>query len=79
MAVRVLLLEDDQQGWTVRTLIRFWLTAPVKISSHAHRQRARIFVPKHAMRWWKIFLQEHYPKRKPGWPPKEPDLQVAPG
>ena len=79
MAVRVLLLEDDQQGWTARTLIRFWLTVPVKISSHAHRQRARIFVPKHAMGWWKIFLQDYYPKRKPGRPPKQPDLQVASG
>jgi len=79
MAVRVLLLEDDQQGWTVRTLIRFWLTVPVKLSRHAHRQRARIFVPRHQMRWWKLFLQEHYPKRKPGRPPKEPELQVAPG
>ncbi len=70
MAVKVLYLEDDQQKMTVRSLIRFWLTVPVKLSSHAHRRKARIFVPKARMRWWRLFIQEHYPKRKPGRPPK---------
>jgi hypothetical protein len=60
---------EEQPGWTV----------PVKISSHAHRQRASIFVPKHALRWRKIFLQDLYPKRNPGRPPEQPELQVAPG
>ena len=78
MAVKVLLLEDHQQAWSVRTLIRFWLTVPVKIGNHAHRARARIFIPKAAMRWWRLFLVEHYPKRKPGRPPKEPDLDLVP-
>lgn len=68
MAVRVLLLDEDQQTWTVRKLIRFWLTVPVKLSSHAHRRRARLFVPKASLRWWRLFLQTHYPKRKPGRP-----------
>ena len=74
MAVKVLYLEEDQQKMTVRSLIRFWLTVPVKISSHAHRRRARIFVPKAALRWWRLFLAEHYPKRPRGRPPKEPVL-----
>lgn len=77
MAVKVLLLQDDQQGWSVRTLIRFWLTVPVKIGNHAHRSRARIFIPKAAMRWWRLFLADHYPKRKPGRPAKEPDLDIV--
>jgi len=68
MGVRVLLLEEDQQTWMVRKLIRFWLTVPVKLSSHAHRRRARLFVPKSSLRWWRLFLQSHYPKRKPGRP-----------
>ena len=78
MAVKILLLEDHQQAWSVRTIIRFWLTVPVKIGSHAHRARARIFIPKAAMRWWRLFLADHYPKRKPGRPPKEPDLDLVP-
>jgi hypothetical protein len=77
MAVKVQLLEDDQQAWTVRSLIRFWLTVPVKISSHAHRSRARIFVPKASMRWWRLFLQNHYPKRKPGRPAKVPEPRLV--
>ena len=78
MAVRVLLLAEDQQGWTVRTLIRFWLTVPVKLSSHAHRKRARIFVPKAALRWWRLFLEDYYPKRKPGRPPRT-DVEISSG
>ena len=77
MAVKVLLLDDNQQAWSVRTLIRFWLTVPVKIGNHAHRSRARIFIPKAAMRWWRLFLADHYPKRKPGRPAKEPDLDLV--
>jgi len=72
MAVKVLYLEEDQQKMTVRSLIRLWLTVPVKISSHAHRRhKARIFVPKATLRWWNLFLAEHYPKRPRGRPPKE--------
>ena len=79
MAIKVLLLDDDQQTWTVRSLIRFWLTVPVKISSHAHRRKARIFVPKASMRWWKLFLETHYPKRKPGRPPNSEQLPMRVG
>jgi len=31
----ILLVDEDQLGWTVRTLIRFWLTGFVKIGCHA--------------------------------------------
>jgi hypothetical protein len=71
-------LDDNLQGWSVRTLIRFWLTVRAKMGNHTHRSRARIFIPKAAMRWWRLFLTEHYPKRKPGRPPKELDLDLAP-
>lgn len=76
MAVKNLLLDEHQQGWTVRTLIRFWFTVSVKISSHAHRTRALIFFPKASMRWWRLFLQNHYPKRKPGRPAKEREVDL---
>lgn len=76
MAVKVLYLEDHQQAWTVRTLIRFWLMVPVRTSSHAHRTRARIFVPKGALRWWRLFLADHYPKRRPWRPSKDPPVDI---
>ncbi|NDG72614.1 MAG: hypothetical protein EBY32_15220 [Proteobacteria bacterium] len=35
----ILLMDEDQEAWTVRTLIRFWLTVPVKIGSHAQAHK----------------------------------------
>ncbi|MEI6797122.1 MAG: transposase [Methanomassiliicoccales archaeon] len=78
MAFKVLHLDDDQQARTVRTLIRWWLTVPVKISQHAHRTRARIFVPKATMRWWRLFIQEKFPTRRPGRPFNEPEIVIQP-
>lgn len=79
MAFKVLHLSDDQQGWTVRTLIRWWLTVPVKLSQHAHRTKARLFVPKAALRWWRLFIQEKFPVRRPGRPIHEPELVMELG
>ena len=76
MAFKVLHLDDDQQGWTARTLIRWWLTVPVKLSQHAHRTKARLFVPKAALRWWRLFIQEKFPQRRPGRPEAEPELLI---
>ena len=42
-------------------------------------RKARIFVPKATLRWWRLFLQDHYPKRKPGRPPKDPPTVTASG
>ena len=77
--VKLLYMEDDKQAWSVKTLIRFWLTVPVKISTHAHRTKARVFVPKACLRWWRLFLVQHYPKRKPGWPCRDatPDIDIT--
>ncbi len=76
MAFKVLHLDDDHQAWTVRTLIRWWLTVPVKLSQHAHRTKARIFVPKAALRWWRLFIQEKFPPRSPGRPVTEPEFAL---
>lgn len=78
MAFKVLHLDDDQQAWTVRTLIRWWLTVPVKLSAHAHRLKARIFVPKAALRWWRLFIQEKFPPLRPGRPVSEPEFVLQP-
>ncbi|GAB4179780.1 MAG: hypothetical protein Fur0032_20510 [Terrimicrobiaceae bacterium] len=50
------------------------MTTCLIISSHAHWRKARIFVPKATLRWWRLFIQEHYPKSKPGRPRKERPL-----
>lgn len=66
IALRVLDLPDDAQGWRPRTLIRNLLTVPVKVGVHARYRRATICIPAGWMRWWRLFLQDHGPKRTHG-------------
>lgn len=65
-ALRVLDLPDDAQSWRPRTLIRNLLTVPVKVSTHARKVQATICVPAGWMRWWRLFLKDHGPKRTHG-------------
>lgn len=66
IALRLLDLPDDAQGWRPRTLIRNLLTVPVKVGVHARYRRATICIPAGWMRWWRLFLQDHGPKRTHG-------------
>lgn len=66
IALRVLDLPEDSQGWRPRTIIRNLLTVPVKVGMHARYRRATICVPAGWMRWWRVFLQDHGPKRTHG-------------
>jgi hypothetical protein len=65
-ALRVLDLPDDAQSWRLRAMIRNLLIVPVKVSTHARKVRATICVPAGWMRWWRVFLQDHGPKRPHG-------------
>jgi hypothetical protein len=66
IALRVLDLPDDARGWRPRSIIRNLLTVPVKVSMHARYRRATICIPAGWMRWWRLFLQDHGPKRTHG-------------
>jgi hypothetical protein len=66
LALRILDLPDDAQGWRPRTIIRNLLTVPVKVGLHARYRRATICIPAGWMRWWRLFLQDHGPKRTHG-------------
>ena len=66
IALRVLDLPDDAQGWRPKTIIRNLLIVPVKVSTHARRRVATLCVPAGWMRWWRIFLEDHGPKRTHG-------------
>ncbi len=77
-ALKVLDLDDEQQTWRVRTIIRFLLTVPATLISHANRHRLRICVPAGMLRWWRLFLTRFIPRRRRGegtdedyWPPGE--------
>lgn len=66
IALRVLDLPQDAQGWRPRSIIRNLLTVPVKVGTHARYRRATICIPAGWMRWWRVFLQDHGPKRTYG-------------
>lgn len=68
VTLKLLELPDEQQSWRVPTLIRHLLTVPVTVSTHARSVVARICVPAGWMRWWRLFLDQWLPKRKPGHP-----------
>lgn len=71
ISFKLLDLPDDAQSWRIRSLIRYLLTVPVSISTHARYEVARICVPAGWLRWWRLFVDQWVPKRKPGRPVME--------
>ena len=71
MALKVLDLPDASQGWRVRTIIGHLLTVPVTVSYHARYRTATVCVPAGWLRWWRLFMDQFVPKRKPGRPAKD--------
>lgn len=67
-AVQLLHMDAGQQTLRLRQLIRWWMTVPVKLSTHAHRTSARYFVPKATLTWWRVILGKVWPKRPRGRP-----------
>ena len=41
---------------------------PVSVSTHARYEVARICIPAGWLRWWRLFVDQWVPKRKPGRP-----------
>jgi hypothetical protein len=71
LSLKVLDLPDDAQGWRIHTMIRYLLTVPVSVSTHARYDVARICIPAGWLRWWRLFIDQWVPKRKPGRPVTE--------
>jgi hypothetical protein len=44
---------------------------PVSVSTHARYEVARICIPAGWLRWWRLFVDQWIPKRKPGRPAVE--------
>jgi hypothetical protein len=68
---KLLELPDEAQGGWVRTVIRHLLTVPGSVSPHARYEVARLCVPAGWLRWWRFFVDQWVPKRKPGRPASE--------
>jgi hypothetical protein len=71
ISFKLLDLPDDAQSWRIQSLIRYLLTVPVSLSTHARYEVARICVPAGWLRWWRLFVDQWVPKRKPGRPAVE--------
>ena len=71
ISLKLLDLPDDAQSWRIRTIIRHLLTLPVSVSAHARYEVARICIPAGWLRWWRLFVDQWVPKRKPGRPVME--------
>jgi Transposase DDE domain group 1 len=68
VSLKVLDLPDEAQAWRIQTTIRHLLTVPVTVSRHARYAVARICIPTGWLRWWRLFVDQWVPKRKPGRP-----------
>ena len=68
ITLKLLDLPDDAQSWRIQSLIRYLLTVPVTVSTHARYQVARICIPAGWLRWWRLFVGQWLPKRKAGRP-----------
>ena len=64
-------LPDDAQGLRIRTIIRRLLKVSISVSTDARYDVARICIPAGWLRWWRLFVKEWVPKRKPGRPVTE--------
>lgn len=71
VALRLMELPEDAQGWRVRSIIRHLLTVPVTVSRHARYRRAKVCVPAGWLRWWRLFVELWVPKRGIGRPVAE--------
>ena len=68
ISLKILDLPDDAQSWRIRSIIRYLLTVPVSVSTHARYEVARICIPAGWLRWWRLYVDRWVPKRKPGRP-----------
>lgn len=71
ITLKLLDLPDEAQSWRLQTIIRHLLTVPVTVSTHARYEVARICIPAGWLRWWRLFVDQWVPKRKPGRPVAE--------
>ena len=65
-ALKVLDLDDGQQSWRARSIIRHLLTIPATLVCHANRRRLKLCIPAGLLNWWRLFLAKFVPRRKRG-------------
>lgn len=62
VAVKLLCLPDECQGWQVKTMLRQVVRLPARLVRHARLLVARVEVPAPWLVWWQNWLQRWWPK-----------------
>jgi len=75
IAIKLLDLSDDCQGWRVKTLMKKLVFLPGRLSRRSRQWVARVLVPGAWLCWWQRWAQRVWPTVGPG----RPRLAVATG
>lgn len=65
-AVQALTMAPDLQTMRLRSIIRHFLTIPVRVTKHAGRSEVKLFLPKTVQKWAAEMLAKVWPKRARG-------------
>ena len=68
VAIKVLDLKDDCQGWQLKTLMKKLVFLPGRLSQRSRQWLARVMVPGAWLKWWQRWAQEVWPHYGPGRP-----------
>jgi hypothetical protein len=68
IALKLLHLPDDCQGWQLKTLLRQVILMPAKLVRHARVLIARVEVPTAWLAWWRNLMGRLWPAPQAGRP-----------
>ena len=68
VAVKLLHLPDDCQGWRVKTLFHKIMLMPARLVQHARVMVARVMVPSERLAWWVQTMSRLWPQPRVGRP-----------
>jgi len=75
VAIKLLDLSDECQGWRIKTLMKKLVLLPGRLSQRARQWVAQVLVPGAWLNWWQRWAQRVWPEHGPG----RPRLVVATG
>jgi hypothetical protein len=68
VAIKILDLKDEVQGWQLKTLMKKLVFMPGRLSQRARQWVARVMVPGAWLNWWQRWAQKVWPSHGPGRP-----------
>jgi len=68
VAIKLLDLSDDCQGWRIKTLMKKLVMLPGRLSQRSRQWVARVLVPGAWLCWWQRWAQRVWPAFGPGRP-----------